>query len=425
MPPNTIQPLRVALVASSLKLAGAEKQTAYLARALFEAGADVRFFHLGEDGHYGTLLQRQGISLTQIYRRRRPLLMLARFSRALCQFRPAIVFAPQFGDLLQSGLAGRLCRALTLGGVRSDGFYELNSEGWRSPWMLRLAHGLVANSHHATQNLASRGVDPSRMRVLPNVLDLREFDQRSQLPPPVQVRPDRVMAVAVGSLQPSKRFDRFLQALAAARQKAPALFGVIAGADMGCRPALEQQAHQLGLAPSHVIFLGECDNIPALLAQAAFLVLCSDYEGFPNVILEAMAAGRPVITTAVGDAARIVLESLTGFVVAGGNVGAMSEHMVELAKAPATRTRLGTAGRRRVERAYNYESLPTQLLAVCRDFAVQIRRRQLENCLRGWLAAAPQRRHPGPPMPPPGWGGQTRPRSAATAEHLPGGLTYA
>ncbi|HXJ73209.1 MAG TPA: glycosyltransferase family 4 protein, partial [Candidatus Dormibacteraeota bacterium] len=227
--PNTGRPLRVAVVSSSLRRAGAEKQTAYLTRALREAGADVRFFHLGAGGHYEDVLRQTGVSPVRIYTPNRPLLILARLSTALRRFGSEIAFAPQFGDLLQTGLAGRLCHALVLGGIRSDGFYELNEHGPRSRWMLRLAHGLIANSHRARQNLAGRGVDASKIKILPNVLDLQEFDGRCRLLPPVPVGSDRVIAVAVGSLQPCKRFDRFLNALALARRKAPALLGVLAG----------------------------------------------------------------------------------------------------------------------------------------------------------------------------------------------------
>jgi len=382
MRPNTIPRPRVAVVSSSLKLAGAEKQTAYLTRALCEAGAEVCFFYLGEGGYYEKVLRRMGVSLVQIYKRNRPISILARFSRALRRFRPDIVFAPQFGDLLQAGIAGRLCRGLILGGVRSDGFYELNGHGQRSHWMLWLAHGLVANSHRARQNLAARGADATKIKMLPNVLDLREFDARREWSSPLTPSSDRVMAVGVGSLQPCKRFDRFLKALALARRRAPALVGVIAGADWGSRPALEKEAHDLGLAPDHVIFLGECDNVPGLLAQAGFLVLCSEYEGFPNVLLEAMAARLPVITTPVGDAERIVIEDQTGFVVEGSDIQSMAERMAELALCAATRTRLGAEGRSRVAEEYNYASLPTRLLTVFRDFAAQNRRGQLASRLQ-------------------------------------------
>jgi len=193
------------------------------------------------------------------------------------------------------------------------------------------------------------------------------------------------MAVAVGSLQPSKRFDRFLNALALARRKAPALQGAIAGSDCGSRAALEQQATELGLVPNHVVFLGECSNVPSLLARAGFLVLCSEYEGFPNVIIEAMAARLPVIATRVGDAERIVVQDQTGYVVDEADVASLADRMVELALSPETRIHLGAAGRARVTQEYDYQCLPTRLLSVFKDFAVHNRRSRLVQSLQVWL----------------------------------------
>ena len=152
------QHLRVALVTSSLRLCGAEKQTVYAARALFETGIDARCFYLGGGGYYETVLREIGIPLSQIYAPNRPWVILAKLIEALRRFRPHIVLVNQFGDLLQGGTAGRCCNALTLGGVRSDGWYELNAHGRRSWWMLRLAHGFVANSCRARKGWSAFAV---------------------------------------------------------------------------------------------------------------------------------------------------------------------------------------------------------------------------------------------------------------------------
>ena len=66
------------------------------------------------------------------------------------------------------------------------------------------------------------------------------------------------------------------------------------------RESLERQTRELGLADT-VVFIGHIDDIPSFLADATFLVLTSDHEGFPNVVMEAMASGRAVVATDVGD----------------------------------------------------------------------------------------------------------------------------
>jgi len=376
------RPLRVALVTSSLRLAGAEKQTVYMARALLHSGIDVRLFYLGGGGYYETVLRQMSIPLSQIFAPNRPWVILAGLIRALCQLRPHIVLANQFGDLLHGATAGRFCKALTLGGVRSDGWHEINAHGRLSQWMLRLPEGFVANTSRARKNLVLRGIKPQRIEVLPNVIDLQDFDARSALSPRLFLPAGRVIAAAVGRLHPCKRFDRFLEALALARRSEPTLAGVIAGADCGVRTALQNRANALGLTPPDLTFLGECDSIPALLARAGLLVLSSEYEGFPNVILEAMAARLPVITTPAGDASRVVQHGKTGMVVAGEDTQGMAEFMVQLARSRSMRMNFGEAGRRRVEQEYNYESLSSRLVAIFQSFARQGRRTSLLEMLQ-------------------------------------------
>src|ERR1043166_3811890 len=174
--------MRVALIATSLRLAGAEKQFSYAARTLHEAGIDARVFYLGGGDHYQKVLNDTGIPLRQVYNRGEPLLMLFRLIKQLTVWRPQIVLASQFGDLVFAGLAGRLCGALVLGGVRSDGFYELRTAGRRKWLMLKLSHGLIANSQRAKDNLISMGIDGSRIAVIPNVIDVAQFDEKMSAP---------------------------------------------------------------------------------------------------------------------------------------------------------------------------------------------------------------------------------------------------
>jgi glycosyltransferase involved in cell wall biosynthesis len=370
-----------------LRLAGAEKQTVYMARSLLHSGIDVRLFYLGDGGYYETVLRQMGLPLSQIYAPNRPWVILAGLMRALCQLRPHIVLVNQFGDLLHGATAGRFCNALTLGSVRSDGWHELNAHGRLSQWMLRLADGLVANTCHARQNLVLQGIKPRRIEVLPNVIDLQDFDARSRVPARLSLPVGRVIAAAIGRLHPCKRFDRFLEALALARRSEPKLAGVIAGADCGAGIALQNRAKALGLTPPDLTFLGECDNIPALLSRAGLLVLSSEYEGFPNVILEAMAARLPVITTPAGDASLVVQHDKTGMVVAGEDTQGMAAFMVQLARSRSMRMNFGEAGRKRVEQDYNYESLSGRLVAVFQSFARQVSRTSLLEMLEHGIPA--------------------------------------
>jgi glycosyltransferase involved in cell wall biosynthesis len=366
--------LRVALIASSLALAGAEKQFAYMAKALFSTPTDARVFYLGHGGYYESVLRVLGIPVCQIYAPNRPLFMLVRLLRAMHFFGPDIVLSAQFGDLLHGGIAARFCHALTLGGVRSDGFYELDCHGPFARWMARLCHGLIANSFRARTNLVSRGIAPSKIEVLPNVIDLRDFDAQAATSVPEGLPSDRIIVAGVGRLHPDKRFERLVDALALARHQEPRLFGLIIGVDQGARAALERRAHELGLLPQHLRFWGESGQVPALLARSDLLVLCSDSEGFPNILLEAMAARLPVVTTAAGDADRIVQDGMTGYVAAPEQIAPC---IVRLAESAKLRAQFGAAGRERVEREYQCESLSVRLLHLFQYFATEQRRGRL------------------------------------------------
>ncbi|MFL5733863.1 MAG: glycosyltransferase family 4 protein [Chloroflexia bacterium] len=180
----------------------------------------------------------------------------------------------------------------------------------------------------------------------------------------------RPMAVTVGSLIDCKRQDRFLRAVARAREQVGGLTGALVG-DGPERERLKALASSLGLLPDGVLFLGRRDDVPAVLRSADMFVLSSESEGFPNVLLEAMAADLPVITTAAGDSGTVVQEGSTGYVVPIEDVEGMAERMVRVAQSPELGRRLGEAGRRRVEMQYSAERLGDHMMSVYRDIARQ------------------------------------------------------
>jgi glycosyltransferase involved in cell wall biosynthesis len=99
------------------------------------------------------------------------------------------------------------------------------------------------------------------------------------------------------------------------------------------------------------------------------MALTSDQEGFPNVLLEAMAARLPVIATPAGDAGIVVEDGVTGCVVDFEDVRGMAERMVCLAQSASLRRQLGEAGRRRVERDYSFTSLAPRLMNLYKEVA--------------------------------------------------------
>jgi glycosyltransferase involved in cell wall biosynthesis len=122
------------------------------------------------------------------------------------------------------------------------------------------------------------------------------------------------------------------------------------------RHFLEEEAKRR-LVSNQVQFLPYSSDIPELLGQSAFLVHPSDSEGCPNAVMEAMACGRPVVATDVGDIALLIEHGESGLLVRPGDEETLSRHVVTLVRNPALCDRMGMSARRIAEREFGLERL--------------------------------------------------------------------
>lgn len=357
--------LRVAFLAGTLGRGGAEKQLICCARALASAGAEVRIYSFTRDEANEGALREMGLRPIWIGPSTLPPLRLGTLWKRLRPYHPHVVQAFHGFANLYVGVIGRGLGALGVGALRGTlRHFEEANRAWTRP-LLRMPTGLVVNSRAALQEIVRRGYLPrERIYHLPNVIDLEEFDRLARGDDaPAFAAPDRCTVMCVGRLVSQKRVDRFLRALAVASLSGVPVTGVVVG-DGPERSRMVEEAKTLGLSPTEVMFLGSRSDVPALLAGADMLVSCSDHEGLPNVILEAMAAGRPVITTPAGDAATVVADGVTGYIVPFDDVEGLGNRIARLAAAPGLRERLGAAGRRLVEHAYSTDRLADRLLSI-------------------------------------------------------------
>lgn len=359
--------LRVALLAGCLARGGAEKQLAYMAHALKEAGVRVQVYTLDEGEFYESALRDAGLAPIRVGRAANPVLRLMIVARAFRHFRPHIAQAAHFYVNLYVALASRLCGSLAIGASRNDVVHELEDNGLWGRLLLRLPTALVVNSRRACHNARAHGLDDVRIHVVPNVIDTAPFD-RARVAHQRPRNGDRAVVLVVARLEPRKRVDRFLEALVRARHSAPGLKGIVVGVGPE-RASLEALAATLGLLPDALEFRGASDDIPRVMAEADILALTSDHEGLPNVILEAMAAKLPVVTTPAGDAATVIEDGVSGYVVSFDAVEELAERLVRLARAPALRHELGEAGYARVTERYSCAGLANRLLVVYRAVA--------------------------------------------------------
>lgn len=213
----------------------------------------------------------------------------------------------------------------------------------------RCAHAIVANSGAAARQLQQEGVSAEVVRVIPNGVTIERFAPRAAGERPVRT------ILTVANLRTEKAHEVLLAAAAQLIGRHPQLQFVIAGD--GPRAAeLRALVGTLGLQ-AHVTFLGHREDVPALLAQADAFVLPSRSEAFPNGVIEAMAAGLPVIASRVGGLIDLVDEGRTGFLVAPDDPLALAAAVESLVYSPARAAVIGAAARDEVMRRFSFDRM--------------------------------------------------------------------
>ncbi len=165
----------------------------------------------------------------------------------------------------------------------------------------------------------------------------------------------------VGRLFPEKDHATFLRAAAAISQAKPETRFLIAG-EGSLREWIEGDIARLGLSEKALVLGGRKDAL-ALIQLLDVFVLTSTTEGFPNVLLEAMAAGTPIVTTAAGGAPEVVLDGKTGFVVPCGDDQALAGRVLALLDDPVVRKVFAEAGRDRLRACFAAEQAASAIQA--------------------------------------------------------------
>lgn len=230
---------------------------------------------------------------------------------------------------------------------------------WREQWLYYPADRrllarfprVIAVSQEIRDILVRTGTAPDCVRTVSNGIDPEAFRRDPAKVGAARARfglaPGEIAIGAVGRLEPQKRFDVLLQAFAEVSRTRPELRLFIAG-EGAARAVLEAEIDWLGLG-NVCQLLGHCGDITTLHHALDLFVQSSDYEGTPNVVLEAMALETAVVATAVGGTAELIADGVHGLLVPPGDVRLLARGMNQaLTDLPATRRRTAAA-RARVE----------------------------------------------------------------------------
>jgi glycosyltransferase involved in cell wall biosynthesis len=292
---------------------------------------------------------------------------LRALARVIREFRPHVVHS----HTAKAGTLARVAAWLGRVPVIVHTYHGHVFHGYFSPRQTRLflaieralarrTDCLLAVSETVRRELLGFGIgSPERMRVMPLGLDLDRFARsdamRGLVRAELGLAPETPTVGIVARLVPIKAHEVFLEAAARLARRLPRVAFVVVG-DGERRAELETAACRLELQ-GRVHFLGWRQDLDRIYADLDVVALTSRNEGSPVSLIEAMAAGRPVVATRVGGVPDLVEDGLTGTLVGPGDAGALAEAVAALLADPDQARAMGEAGRKRVLPAFGAERL--------------------------------------------------------------------
>jgi len=368
--------VRVLFLSTSMGMGGADQQLLSAAVEMRRRGHELLIVSLTPLGPMGLEARSLGLATESLEMARgvpdpRGLLRLARLTRA---WRPDVVHS----HMVHANLMARALRLLAPVPVLVSTIHNISEGGAVLMAGYRLTNALADQmtiiSQAAADRFVGEGIIPAALlRVIPNGVNVDEYRQvpaggRESLRASLGLSREYVW-LAVGRFEVAKDYPTMLQAFAGVREHRTDASLLLVGRG-SLQAETEALTRSLGLSDA-VRFLGVRRDVPALMSAADGYVMSSAWEGMPMVLLEAAAAGLPIVTTAVGGNREVVEEGATGFVVPPRDPAALRAAMLRMMALPeAARRGMGDRGRDRVRARYGlsrvveqWEELYRELLA--------------------------------------------------------------
>jgi len=353
--------IHVLYIIDSLNIGGAEIQLCELVRCLKKRDyrVTVCYFTSGPLEREVNKIGAKGFRIARLYKV--DPLIIFRLCQIIRHDPPHIVHTQLFKSDFHGLIAARLCKIpIVFSSLRNcDSWAQNPIYGRIYGVIINLADQLIANSEDVRQYFIRYAkIQPDKIVTIHNGVDLHRFQNQEepakQVRKKLQIKEDAPLVTIVGRLAKQKDHGTFLSAAAKIADTLPNVRFLVVG-DGPMLQDLEKQIVKLKLE-RYVIFTGPRRDVPAIMTASNLIVLSSLWEGMPNVILEGMAASRPIVATAVHGTKRIVDDGITGLLVPPRNPDYLAQACIKVLKDNDLSARLGNAGRERVAMRYNIET---------------------------------------------------------------------
>ncbi len=359
--------IRVLLLIPTLDGYGAEKQLALLACGLPKNRFDVHVAVLTRTGPYETVLRQAGVKVSFLNKRLKfDPFAFWKLRKLLNEFQPDILHTWLFA-------ANAYGRLVVGGRSRREGetsprvvVSERCVDVWKAGWQLWLdrklvnrTDRLVANSRSVADFYVAQGVPRSKVLVVPNAVEVERFarseeqiaEERKAVREMLQIPSNAKLVGYVGRFARQKRVEDLVWAaelLWQVDERAYAVF-VGEGPEKERIQRFVQQIHKAG----HIRFLDHQPDVAPLIRSLDLFWLASDFEGMSNSLMEAMAAGKPVVVSNIAPNRELVTDGVTGLVVPVGDRVAFAKAAGKILSDPDLARRLGQAAQEKMKQQHS------------------------------------------------------------------------
>lgn len=278
---------------------------------------------------------------------------VARMVRIIKREKVDLIHANGSRCMIYGGIAARLCHRPIIWHVRIA-----QPEPWLDRFLASLASRVVVISQEVKKRRFNWLEKRGKVEVVFNGVDLELYNNKpnnDNLRRELGLPETASLVGIVGQLHPKKGHQFFLKAAKRVSQLFPDCRFLIVGEDISAKgdylPKLRALTRELGIE-GKVVYTGFRENIPSIMASIDCLVLSSLEEPFGRVLIEAMAASKPVVATRVGGVPEIVIEGKTGLLVPPADEKTLARGIIYLLQNRELANRMGQEGRSRVEELF-------------------------------------------------------------------------
>jgi hypothetical protein len=283
-----------------------------------------------------------------------------KIGRILAEERPDILHT----HLPRADLAGAFARFLNPSIVWVCSVHAIYSDDWSGRWTLplirclwRRADAMLCISHAVKDWLIQQGMPSQKARVIHYGIEMARFSQpTARFGHESDLNGYKVIG-SIGRLEPGKNHECLIGAMPQICQAVPNAILLIAGHDpWGYGETLRRLIEELGLTQK-VRLVGFQNDVVSFLNALDVFAFATNSEGFGQVLVEAMATGKPVVASKIPPLTEIVVDGETGLLVERGNPKAFAEALTHLLVNPLERSRMGMRGRERVKKYFAAETM--------------------------------------------------------------------